>query len=179
MQFEESMKKNSKLRQQRIIGVITFVSLILILWEMMLFRKTFVPFYFPLLFSLIGGLLLFLLLRKKINYYVQSKHPFWQKALHGIIMFGGILGFLLLSINYYFPTDNFEKVKLKILEIGTLTNSKNRCEPPFVLVSFKGHQKQIVFPCHFVISNPKMIELELQKGSFGFYIIEEKTLIYD
>lgn len=177
MNVKENMKKKYKIKEQRIIGLITFVSLILILWEIMLFRKTFVPFYIPLLFSLIGGFLLFLFLRKKINYYEQSKHPFWQKALHGIIMFGGVLGFLLLSINFYFPTNKFEKVKLKILEIGTLTNSKNRCEPPFVLVSFKGHQKQIVFPCHFVISNPEMIELELQKGSFGFYIVQEKTLI--
>jgi hypothetical protein len=78
----------------------TFGAFALIAWEMLLFRKTFIPFLLPCMLFFAGGLATFLLVRKRMKYY-DNRDGFFYQALHGTILFGGTIMFVFMAVNYY------------------------------------------------------------------------------
>ena len=169
-------KKNQKPKSYRLLSILTFISILLIIWEMALFRKTFIPVFIPIVLFFTSGPILFWLLRKKINYYQETAHGIVAQLLHGTIFFGGPSIFIFMALNFYFPNENPQIFNLKVVEIGSLTNRRG-CDPPYATVDYYGFQKQLIFPCNTNLSHTSRIEVKLQKGLLGFMILKDWKLI--
>jgi hypothetical protein len=166
-----------KKKSQLMMGLITFLSLILIIWEMSLFRKTFISVYIPFLLFIVGGLVCFFFVRKKMDLYTQSQSNIFKQALHGMVLFGGPLMFLFMGINYYIPNSKSSSIQLKVLETGNLARGRRGCGNPYVVVMYKGFEKQLIFPCNTQMTNNDSISVSLRKGAFGFLVIDKMKLI--
>lgn len=162
----------------RIISILTLISLLLILWEFSIYRKTFIQVYIPIFVMVIGGFSAFLIFRKKINYYINLEHNFYLQALHGIILFGGVLMYLFMALNFYIPVGKDQILNLKVIEIGKLSTRRRSCEKPYAIVDYKGFEKQLIFPCYTDLQNSKSIKVSMRKGMLGFLIIDEMELIH-
>jgi len=161
---------------ERKIGILTFLSLAAVLAQMLIYRKTFINFWIPFSIFLGGGFLLFTLLRKSISYYRKTEHSFILQSFHGTIMFGGITVLLFMGLNYYVPTGKNHVVEMKVLETGSL-NSRRGCDSPYAIVHYNGMEKQLVFPCNTDLFEGQKIRVSLNRGLFGFLIVEQMTSI--
>ena len=171
------MKDPTK-KRNRIMSILTFGSLLLIIWEMFIFRKTFISFLIPLSILVIGGLAAFFSLRNKINYYIQNEHSIFLQAIHGIILFGGLLMFSFMGANYYFTTQKEEIFDLKVVETGHLARGRRSCGNPYAIVNYNNTKKQLIFPCNTDLENCTNVKVGLNQGLFGFVVIKEmKPLI--
>lgn len=159
--------------------VLSIPYLLLMLWEVDIFRQTFISFLIPLSIFIIGGLLLFFLLRKKITYYKKRQETFgtFWLALHGTVVFGGITMFLFMALNFYVPSpDNkTETLNLKVIKSGRFggKGTKN----PYLIVDYHGFEKQLIFPYNTNTENNGFLQVSLTKGLFGFSIVRETHII--
>lgn len=170
-------KKKTKFKSEKFIGFLTFLSLIAIFWEFMIFRKTLISIYIPLMLFIGGGFILFLILKNKIKYYVESSYSNSLIAFHGVIMFGGLLMFLFMAANFYLSTGENEVHELKVINSGELNSRRSDCDPQTATVEYYGFEKQLVFGCHTDLSNTKSIKVKMQKGLFGFFVVKDVKLV--
>ena len=160
------------------MSILTFGSLLLIIWEMFIFRKTFISIVIPLSILFIGGLIAFILLRNRIHYYINSKHTIFLQAIHGIVLFGGILMFSFMGANYYITIQKEKVFDLKVEKTGHLARGRRGCGNPYVIVNYNNTRKQLVFPCNTKIENCTNVKVALNEGLFGYVVIKKmKPLI--
>lgn len=159
------------------MSMLTFVSLMLIFWEMFIFRKTFISVFIPLSLLLIGGPILFFSFRKKMKFYRETEHGILSQIVHGTILFGGTFMFVFMFLNYYMPFHKTETIELRVVEIGTL-NRKRGCDAPYATVDYFGFEKQLIFPCNTNLVRANYVQVKLQKGLFGFMIVKDTKLEY-
>lgn len=169
-------KKEQSSKKYRLMGIVTFASIILIIWEMFIFRKTFINIFIPLSLFFIGGPILFFIFRKKIKYYIETENGLLKQVFHGTILFGGTFMFTFMSLNYYLPYGKTKQYDLKVIETGNLTR-KRGCDPPFAIVDYYGFEKKLVFPCNVELGNTKRINVKLQKGLFGFMVVNDSKFV--
>lgn len=162
---------------------IFFLGLILIIFEIEIFRNTIIDL--NILISIITlSSLLFLLLDLK-NYERTYNYSGFQLYFYSIINFIVGYGFIVCSIfmftNYYFASDVIEDKEFKIIERSSLPggkNSRDKRKPTFT-INFEGQEKELVFKNEYyeTMDNFGSIEISVQKGYFGFYILKNKKLI--
>ncbi len=149
--------------------------LLLMLWEIDIFRQTFISFLIPLTIFIAGGLILFFLLRTKIPYYKQRQQTFgtFWLALHGTVLFGGITMFLFMALNFYIPGpgSKTETLNLKVIKSGRFGGKGPK--KPYLIVDYNGFEKQLVFPEHTNTENNGFLQVSLIKGLFGFPVVQE------
>jgi len=162
-------KKN---KSTRVMSILTLGSLLLIIWEMLIFRKTFISVLIPLSIFSIGGLITFISLKNKINYYILNEHSFFLQTIHGIILFGGVLMFSFMGANYYFTVQKEKIFDLRIIETGHLARGRRGCGNPYAIVNYNNTQKQLIFPCSVEIDNCTSVKVALNEGLFGFVVIK-------
>jgi hypothetical protein len=100
---------------------------------------------------------------------------FFLQLVYNVVTWGGLIIFLLMATNYYFPNDNFKIISTKIIRTGHLADGGDGCPEPYCEVIICNRQKQIIFPCDFDIENYNGIDLTIKKGFLGFDIITDKT----
>lgn len=145
----------------------------LMLWEVDIFRETFISFLVPLAIFVVGGLALFFLLRTKIPYYKKRQQAFgtFWLAIHGTILMGGILMFLFMALNFYFPGEKTETLNLKVVKSGKFGGKRGG--KPYLIVDYHGFEKQLVFPRGANTENNGSVNVSLAKGLFGFSIVKK------
>ncbi|MNU77865.1 hypothetical protein D3C71_674480 [compost metagenome] len=159
----------------------TFLSIsyiALMLWVVDIFRETFISFLISLVLFIGGGLIAFFLLRKKIPYYKRNQQTFgtFWLAVHGTILFGGIILFLFMALNFYLPIGKTETLNLKVIRSGEF-GGRNSCRKPYLIVDYHGFEKQLIFPCHTNVENNGFLKVSLNKGIFGFFVVREMNVI--
>jgi hypothetical protein len=153
----------------------TFLSFLALIGEMFLYRKTFIDFWMAFLIFLAGGLLTYLFLRKRWDYFSkETSSVFWQ-AFHAIILFGGPIVFSFMALNYFIPLKTDKEVTLVIVKTGSFT-SKGRCSDNFAIVRYAGIRKQLVFDCDVRIEVNDTVKVKLNEGLFGFLTVDEMTI---
>ncbi|WP_430405737.1 hypothetical protein [Fluviicola sp.] len=172
-----AQKKKPNQNSDRLMSIMTFVSIGAILWEISLFRKTFINVSIPLTLFIGGGFILFLLFRNRIRYYVENAYGFFLQAFHGIILFGGLLMFFFMALNFYIPTGKIELVDLKVIKTGTLAKGRHGCGNPYAVVDYHGFEKQLIFPCSANLDHAERIKVHLQKGLLGFLVVKDTKLL--
>lgn len=171
-------RKNSKHQSNNVlIGLLTLLTLVLILWDMSLFRKTIIPFYIPLLFLFIGGISLYLVFWKMIGFYSKQGHSKYFTLPHGIFLFGTPLMTGLLAINFYFSAGKVEFKEVKVLEKGI--SAGRRSEVHYADVDYFGTEKKLTLSHAVSLTNLSRIILEIKRGRFGFEVIKGMKMIYE
>ena len=172
------MKDEKKLRNG-IMSILTIGSLLLINWEMSIYRKTFISFLVPFSVFIIGGLTTFFFLRKRMSFYSQNEHNILLQAIHGLVFFGGIIIFSFMGTNFYFSDRNEKIYNLKIEKTGRLAKGRYGCGKPYAIVNYENSSKQLIFSCNTEIENSSKVKVSIKNGFFGFAIIKEMKPLYE
>jgi hypothetical protein len=153
----------------------TFLAIALLIWQMSIYRKTFIDILIPLSILIVGGLSLFFILRKRINYYKNFRFGILIQSIHGLILFGSYLVFLFMALNFILPSKAVQRIQLKIQKEDRFGESRrsNSIGDPYAIVNYKGIRKQLVFPKRTVLRKGDYVNLKIKKGLFGFYIVDE------
>lgn len=160
--------------RENIEWAFTPYSILLIIWQISIFRKTFISSIIPSTIFFGGGLIVFILVRKKLALYRETRYNLVWQAIHGIILFGGTLVFLFMALNFYFSSSSNERIlNLNVIETGELAKGRHGCGQPYAIVSNNNIQKQLVFPCGTHLNNVKTIKVALKKGLFGFVVVQK------
>ncbi|KAA5533551.1 hypothetical protein F0919_13505 [Taibaiella lutea] len=170
------------LKSNLFIGVPFLGGLFLTIWEINIYRVTFISVYILLSIWVLTGVLITPLFRKTFNIYcfnpyTPERSPLFFHFLFNIVSFGGIVIFLFMWTNQTL-NDHIKIVKeLPVVSSGHLAKSRHSCGDPYVNVIYKNQEKQLVFPCGTEIENYNNVYVEITKGLFGFDVITNQTLV--
>ena len=178
---QETFRKNKKL--DNLISILFFLGLILLIWEIYIFRATVIDWKIPTFIYLIPPIFLTPLFFNKLNeidpsIYIHSKYKAVHYLLHYFLHFvivGGILCFIFMATNFYFADNQTTDKRFEIIEKGQF-NSRSRDN--WVRIDYEGQEKELVFPNSYEkeVDNAKFVSFEVQKGFLGFDIIKNKKL---
>jgi hypothetical protein len=158
------------------------VGIIAIIWEIQLFRVTFIDPLVPFLLAVVFGLALTPLLRKTVNIYLYNpgnigKVPLPFHLLFNIVSFGGMLALLFMWTNGHFAYKDKQVLTLPIESKGHLASSKNSCGEPYAMITYKNEEKELVFSCGTPIEKYERVYIEIQQGLFRYDVITRQTLV--
>jgi hypothetical protein len=60
---------------------------------------------------------------------------------------------------------------------GNIPPSQRTCGEPYVVINYKGSDKEMIFPCGTEVEKFGLVYIQVEKGFFGYDIITNKTLI--
>ncbi|WP_179320671.1 hypothetical protein [Winogradskyella helgolandensis] len=160
-----------------------FLGLILMAWQIAIYRNTIIDLKILVGIILLVGILAFFMDVK--NYGKTYKYNgiglYFYAAMHYICGFGFIVCSLFMLSNYYLAETEPIKKEFEIIERSSLPGSgkyrKHERQPTFN-INYNGELKELVFPHKYYEKRNfySIIELETRKGYFGFDILEHKNL---
>jgi hypothetical protein len=162
---------------------IFFLGLILIIFEIEIFRNTIIDLNILMSLILLSGLLFLLFDFKnyKKTYNYNGLKLYFNSIINFIVGYGFTVCSIFMFTNYYFASDVIEDKEFKIIKRSSLPggkNSRDKRKPTFT-INFEGQEKELVFKNEYyeTMDNFGSIEISVQKGYFGFYILKNKKLI--
>jgi hypothetical protein len=168
---------NGNKKLDNLVVVLFLLGLILLIWEIFIYRKTIIELKIPLLLWLTPGVFLTPLLYKRMN-YIDGMKAHW--TLHYILhtcMTGAFILFAFMASNLYFADNKIENKTFDIIRTGSLPGSKgHRSErKPYVMINYEGMEKQLIFsyPETDKINSAKKVNLTVKRGLWGFDILEK------
>lgn len=160
-----------------------FIGLALMVWEIMLYRKTLIPLYVPVLVITVTGSLTYFLIKNHYKRTYQLDGEF-MPVIQSFLSVGFISCFLFMAANYYLADDeNVTKKEFRIVEKSEMSGSRrgfrSRRQQPLIKIHYKGREHNLVFGSGFrkQAKDSDRVELTLKPGLFGFEVIEKQTLI--
>jgi len=161
---------------------IFFLGLILMIFQIEIYRNTIINSSIPIICILIVGITAYFIDFKnyKKTYAYGGLSIYLYSAMHYIFGFGFIVCSIFMIINYSFADDKKVKETFEIVRISYLPGRiQNSSDPePTFQINYYGKIKELVFSQEYYKrrNNFTNVELEIRKGYFGFDIIENKTL---
>lgn len=175
IRFGERVSNGNK-KLDYLVVVLLFLGLILLIWEIFIYRRTIIELNIPLFLWLTPGVFLTPLLYKRIN-YIDGIKTHW--TLHYILhtfMTGAFILFSFMASNLYFADNKIENKKFDIIGKGSLPGSKRHRNErkPYVMINYEGMEKQLIFsyPETDKINSAKKVNLTVKRGLWGFDILE-------
>lgn len=159
-----------------------FIGLLLMAWQISIFRNTIIDKKILICIVLIIGITSYILdfnnYKKTYNYTGIPLHIY--ALMHYFFGYGFIFCSLLVLTNYYLADKKTIKKEFNIIERTSLPGRKNhRSErKPTFTINYNGKNKELVFP-HVFYKNMNFytsVEFDVRKGYFGYEIIENKKL---
>jgi hypothetical protein len=168
---------NGNKKLDNLIGFLFILGLILLIWEIFIYRRTIIELKIPLLLWLTPGVFMTPLLYKRMN-YIDGMKAHW--TLHYILhtcMTGAFILFAFMASNLYFADNQIKNKTFDIISTGSLPGSKgHRSErKPYVMINYEGMEKQLIFsfPETERINSAKKVNLTVKRGLWGFDILEK------
>jgi len=168
--------------KSNLLGGLFLLGLSLTIWEIYIYRVTFISVYIPLSIWILTGVLMTPILKQTFNIYCFNPYTPGQTKMffhyfYNIISFGGILVFLFMWTNQTFNDKSKSIITAQIISYGHLAKSRRSCGEPYADIIYKDEEKELVFPCDTEIEKYSRVYIEVAKGLFGFDVITDKTLI--
>ncbi len=165
-----------------LLGGMFLVGLILTIWEINIYRVTLISPNLLLAIWISTGLIATPLMKKTFNIYCfnpvsPGRTPIFFHILSNTVSFGGVLIFLFMWTNQNFTNHIKNIITANVILYGRLAKSKNSCGEPYVHISYKNKEKELVFPCGTEIEKYSRVYIEVERGILGFDVITNKTLI--
>jgi hypothetical protein len=171
-----------KVKQRKIFYTsMFFLGLILIIWEVEIYRKTIIDWYIPSLIILFSGILAFYIDFKnfKETYKYVGKELYLYSIMHYFVGFGFIVCSIFMLTNYYLSNSKYVSETYKILDRTELPSGKSagKSKPAFI-INYKGKNKELVFYSEYLdsLNYYSKIQITSKKGFLGFDIITQKKL---
>lgn len=158
-----------------ILTLLFFVSLVLTILGINIYRLTIIDTKYLLASCAFGMVIVFVILTFVIKSSYSKKWTFLIKAGIG----AGLFYFGLLFINQQFADKELQTGQFLIIKKGTLGRGKSSsCFQPYVNIDFYGTEKQLVFYCDdaITVKHSTKVNLTYSTGAFGFNIIKSKQL---
>jgi hypothetical protein len=168
--------------KSNLLGGLFFAGSLLTIWEIYIYRVTFISVYIPLFIWASTGLLMTPFFKKTFNIYcfnpyTPERTPIFFHYFYNIVSFGGILVFLFMWTNQTFNDRSKNVITLPIVSYGHFAKSGRSCGEPYAHIIYKNKEKELVFPCETEIEKFRSVYVEVATGLYGFDIITNKTLI--
>jgi hypothetical protein len=170
-------------KQRKIFYPTIFIlGLILMVWQVSIFRNTIIDLSILIGIILVVGLVTFLVDFKNFRktYEFSEIGLYLYSIMHYLFGFGFIACSIFMLTNYYFADKTIVKEKFEILERSSLPGSKyhrNERIPTFI-INYNGKNKELVFLHKYYdkMNFYDSLEIDVKKGFFGFDILENKEL---
>ena len=174
-------------KQRKILyPTVFFVGLILIIFEIHIFRNTIINLSIPIGIIFFVGIISIILdfkNYKKTYKKVYKKNRivlYIYSVMQNIISYGFITCSIFMLVNFYLADKKQVKKTFEIVERTSLPGPEYHREernPTFSIV-YNGKIKELVFEQMYYnnMNSYNYIELEIKKGFFGFDILENKRL---
>ncbi len=163
------------------IGSLFLVGLFFTVWEINIYRETFISVYIPLSIWILTGLIISPFFKRTFNIFCFNPYTpgetaiFWH-IFFNIISFGGMLVFLFMWTNQTYCDKSKTIETVRINSIGHLAKGRNGCGNPYAKITYQGNEKELVFSCGTEIEKFSQVYIEVQKGFWGYKVITKKTL---
>ncbi|SEI83807.1 hypothetical protein SAMN05216327_104166 [Dyadobacter sp. SG02] len=160
----------------RIVNFLFFVSLLLMIWGISMYRQTIIDAKYLLgacIFGIVAANLL-------LPLFVATTYSRTLAVLTRSIIGAGFFYFALLFLNQQFRSKIILAEEFEIVERGSLARGKSaRCSQPYVMVDFHGEMKQLIFYCdkEDTIKRSRKMILNYSKGAFGFAVVESSRFV--
>ncbi len=168
---------NGNKKLDNLVVILFFLGLILLIWEIFIYRRTIIELKIPLLLWLTPGVFMTPLLYKRMN-YIDGMKAHW--TLHYILhtcMTGAFILFTFMASNLYFADNQIENKTFDIIRKGSLPGSKGHRSKrkPYVMINYEGMEKQLIFQYSVTetINSAKKVNLTVKRGLWGFDILEK------
>mgnify|MGYP000336076546 CR=1 FL=1 len=158
------------------------IGIFLIVWEIMLYRKTFIDLY--ILFSIIFGVGLLATFLDLKNYQKTYSYRGYKSFLFALGTNLCIWGFtactVFMATNYYLGDSQTNLTTYQIVDRYSMTGSKNNRSKrtPAFKIKYDGKLKDIHFGHDYYenMNSFKYVELETRQGLWNFDILINKKL---
>jgi hypothetical protein len=178
-------KKDKKNRQPvpSPVDIIKFVfmiaGMILIVFAVVLYRKTIIAPAIPVGITLSVTCIAFLA-RKKEAAGMPVFRGYFLAFMSALIFWGFLACYALMAINYYAAENRIQHYTFKIEERGSLVGPKRHRErrSPTVTINYFGFEKELVFPYEDTqeVKAAQNVKLFVRRGYLGYDIIERKEV---
>ena len=159
----------------KFFAILPVAAIVLILWEIDIYRLTFISWWIPVAVGVVAGVIVTPLFRKYIDRLFPG-HELPAHLAYNIVTWGGIVMFLFMWSNTLFAAKRYRTVNEKIVESGYLASKRAECKQPYCNILYNGLHEQLVFPCGTAIETFKSVDLTLADGFLGFPVVVDKTL---
>ena len=159
-----------------ILATLFICSLLLTIWEINIYQKTFIPLKVPLLIWLLTGLAFTPFFKRILTIYFMTPYVFLQ-IVYNIVTWGGLFVSAFMLTNYYLSDKQVIVVNEKIFSTGHLARgSRGTCEQPYIIINYNGQEKQLVYYCGTQVELFKSVDLTISKGFLGYDIAKSSDL---
>lgn len=156
------------------------IGLILIIWEIFIFRKTIIPLWIPLtIIGLIGAYTTWRDYKNYINAY-PGKGTLFFAFMQNTIAWGFTTCSVFMLSNYYLANSKPRTRTFNIEDRDSMIGRKyhrDECKP-LIRINYDGQRKELVFSTEYFnkIDEHQQVTLVTKKGLFGFDVIIEQHL---
>lgn len=170
------MKIKKEKKSRIFYNTIFFLGLILIIFEISLYRKTIINIYIPISIILLTGLTAFIINRQHYKKTYSLNGNFYP-LIQNVCSWGFIFCYIFMATNYYFSEEKTTTYIFPIKEKSSMPGSKyNRSKrQPLVRIDYFYFEKELV--SRYVesdkVNKAESVILTIKKGLLGFDIIEK------
>lgn len=174
------LSDNSYNSRKTFYFLIALIGIVLILFEIHIYRNTIIKAIIPFSIIFVVGLIVFIFDRKNYNKTYSISGSFFPLA-QNMISWGFIVCYLFMAINYYLSDTNITVYHFAVKERSSLPGSRgNRSHTkPVVIVDYLGFDKELVFtyPDTKRVAEADSAIIKIRKGFFGFDVLDEYDVI--
>jgi hypothetical protein len=153
-----------------------FLGIVLIFFEIYIYRQTIIHTYIPISIILVVGFVTFYFNRQhyKRTYFLKGN---FFPIMQNLISWGFISCYIFMAANYYFADKNTTEYKFEIKEKSSMSGSKGHRNErkPLVRIDYFNFEKELVF--HFVdtdkVNKADSVIVTIRKGGLGFDILND------
>lgn len=157
-------------------AVTGFLGLILIFFEIFIYRKTIIDVYIPISIILIIGLFTFSFNRKHYKRTYLLTGNFFP-LMQNLISWGFVSCYIFMATNFYLADKTITEYKFKIKEKSSMPGSKGHRNErkPLVRIDYFNFEKELVFRSTDAekVDKADSVSLKVKKGGLGFDILED------
>ncbi len=170
-------------KQRKIFySTIFFTGIILMVWQILIFRKTIIDLEILIGIIALTGFLAFLVdfENYKKTYNSTGKSVDFNAFMYYFFGFGFIAASLFMLTNYYLADNKTVRKSFNIVKRTSIPGGKNNRSKrhPVFSINYNGKIKELVFFNEFYenMETYTNVDLVIKKGYFGYDIIESQTL---
>lgn len=151
-----------------------FLGLVLLVFEICIYRKTIIQNYIPISIILIVGFMAFFFNRQHYKKTYMLTGNFFA-LLQNLISWGFISCYGFVAVNYYLAEKETAEYRFLIQEKSSMSGSKGHRNErkPLVSIDYFGFEKELVFGYADTdkVNKADSVILSVRKGGFGFDIL--------
>lgn len=173
------MKKEHR---QNMYSVLFIIGLMMIIWQIDIYRVTMIDIWIPFTIILTVGAIAFVIDFPKYvrTFTVSGIYLYIYSAVFYLVGCGFIVCSLFMVSNYHFADDYTESKSFKILDKSSLPGRRrHRAEKQLLVkINYKNEIKELVFN-HYHFNNRDKFDsakVDIRNGLFGFDVFYETKL---